>query len=166
MFGKKRVEDSQADGHQVAVVAVPQDSRIEMPPVTGRSAASRPSALQSQQDVDASSVTVISAAASFEGALVSSGPLHLHCELRGELDAPFILVGPMGSARGSIRAKEASVEGYVEGEVVCGKLKAGSQASLHGVIRCEALEVAIGAALSGTFLIGPDAFVLSNPGKR
>jgi cytoskeletal protein CcmA (bactofilin family) len=101
--------------------------------------------------------SVISQAVRMEGSIVSSGPLHLHCDLTGHITAPFVLIGSMGKAKGTLHVDEINVEGSLEGDVNCKLLKAGRNAFLHGDISCENLQVALGATVSGSLVVGPSS---------
>jgi len=98
--------------------------------------------------------SVISQAVRMEGSIISSGPLHLHCDLKGQVTAPFVLIGATGKANVNLQADEINVEGSLEGDVTCKLLKAGGNALLQGNISCDTLQVALGATVSGNLVVG------------
>ena len=149
MFGKKPNETADRPDAALSEFAPTLEDGQPWGASTPVSPASAPSVKEGDQQP-----SVISQSVRFEGSLVSSGPLHLHCELTGQVTAPFVLIGATGKAKGTLNVDEISVEGSLDGDVICKLLKVGRNALVHGDINCENLQVSLGATVSGNLVVG------------
>lgn len=152
MFGKK---SSEAEGRPAANPEEASPASIDEGSWETAESSVSPERGQSRKAVaKEQEPSVISQAVRMEGTIVSTGPLHLHCDMTGDVTAPFVLVGATGKAKGTLRVDEINVEGSLEGEVSCKLLKAGRNAVVHGDITSENMEVALGATVSGNLMVG------------
>ena len=87
--------------------------------------------------------TFIESGAVFEGTLTLTGDFRIDTEFCGKLETNgLIIVGPLGSVVGDIRAREVIIRGAVVGNVLAPRqLVVESTGKLHGDIETACLEI-------------------------
>jgi cytoskeletal protein CcmA (bactofilin family) len=85
------------------------------------------------------------------GHLLSREPLHVNGEVVGTLDLPDnrLTVGPNGSIRAAVSAKEIEIFGVIEGEVKADRVIVRKRATLIGDVCTRALIIEGGAWFEG-----------------
>ncbi|MQA66774.1 MAG: hypothetical protein GEU76_12895 [Alphaproteobacteria bacterium] len=98
--------------------------------------------------------------ATFPSSILSKGMTavgHLHCRgkifingtVQGDVHAPQIVVGSDGYIRGTLRAREALIQGRVDGHVIAFRVVVEGTAVVQGQIFHHELEMAADAFLDG-----------------
>jgi cytoskeletal protein CcmA (bactofilin family) len=85
------------------------------------------------------------------GRVLSRGPLHVNGEVVGSLELPDdrLTVGPNGSIRAAVSAKEIEIFGVIEGEVKADSVIVRKKATLIGDVCTRALIIERGAWFEG-----------------
>ena len=111
--------------------------------VTESSSTARPDEPDSNPVAPSTRGTFIESGAVFEGTLRLTGDFRIDTEFRGELATDgSIIVGPLGSVVGDIRAREVVIRGAVVGNVHAPRqLVVESTGKLHGDIETACLEI-------------------------
>ncbi|NDY82104.1 polymer-forming cytoskeletal protein [Orrella sp. NBD-18] len=146
MFGKKKeLKLDEPSTQQVPVVAPS--------PVIAQStiAASVEPVIVEQNIVEPS---VLSKGVVIKGVIESPGALHFQCHIEGEVNAPQITVGRHGNIKGRVDCDSLTLDGFIDGTIVCTELKAGNTAHLEGSIKCATLNLALGGSINGKIDIG------------
>jgi len=138
-------------------------SPLSPPPLAGRSATSGPS--------------VIGADLSIVGNLMSTGHLHIHGTVQGDIQGVNILVRETAKVTGTISGQEVIVQGEVLGSVKAERVVLAASCKLEGDVFHQSLSIEQGAYFEGKSRRGsPPAhgvahdhdrppFVVDNPSK-
>ena len=98
--------------------------------------------------------SVLSKGVVIKGIIESPGALHFQCHIEGEVNAPQITVGKHGNIRGKVACDSLTLDGFIDGNIICTELKAGNTAQLEGSIKCSTLNLALGGSINGRIEIG------------
>ena len=83
------------------------------------------------------------------GWLESSGEVHVHGIVAGDLAAPRVTVGPSGYVEGTVIAEEATVHGRVYGRLIAPTVVVEATAIIEGPVIHHTISVASGATVHG-----------------
>ena len=99
--------------------------------------------------------SLISEDMTIDGNIESSGLVHIHGTVNGNVSVSELSLAVSGNIKGNVKADSAELMGTQRGKVVSRSLKIHSGAVLKGAVNCEAITVESGAAISGKFQVRP-----------
>ena len=85
--------------------------------------------------------TIIESGTEFDGSVKSECPISLSGTVKGQLDAPSLLVTPTGCMKGKVKVGELRSQGEISGELEAGNVELSGRVSDQTVIRAKNLEV-------------------------
>src|SRR5690554_1800488 len=80
--------------------------------------------------------------------IVAPGPLHVQGTVEGDVQAPHVSLGREGMLRGRLKCGHFVLDGQLEGEVLCREFSAGETARISGTVRCNVLNLKLGASIN------------------
>ena len=146
MFGKKK-------DHKSVDQSAPQQEIIATPTAVVHAPATAPAATAAQVEsfIEQNVIepSVLSKGVVIKGIIESPGALHFQCHIEGEVNAPQITVGRHGNIKGRVECDSLTLDGFIDGTIVCTELKAGNTAHLEGSIKCATLNLSLGGSING-----------------
>jgi|SRR5690554_6204362 len=100
--------------------------------------------------------SVLAPGAVLKGSIVAPGPLHVQGTVEGDVQAPHVSLGREGMLRGRLKCGHFVLDGQLEGEVLCREFSAGETARISGTVRCNVLNLKLGASINAEVLIGEE----------
>ena len=83
------------------------------------------------------------------GNVTTSGSLHLNSEVRGDIRAKELVIGPDALIKGTIRAEHLSLSGQVDGKIIARNVSLTQTARMNGDVVHHSLSIESGAELNG-----------------
>lgn len=102
------------------------------------------------------SPSVLAPGAVLKGSIRAPGPLHLQGTVEGDVQAPHVSLGEQGMLRGRLKCGHFVLDGQMDGEVLCREFTAGETARISGTVRCNVLNLKLGASINADVLIGEE----------
>ena len=99
-------------------------------------------------------LSVIAAGVRIDGSIEAPGPLHIEGTVVGSISAVELIVGVEGRVSGDVTCRKLTVEGRVDGQVTSKEVRLSAEASMDADLRCNTLDVAAGAVLTGNLSTG------------
>lgn len=99
--------------------------------------------------------SLISEDMTIDGNIDSTGVVHIHGCVNGNVSAAKLSLEASGNIKGNVTVESADLLGNQRGKVVSRSLKIHSGATLKGAVVCQELTVESGAFISGKFQVGP-----------
>ncbi len=93
--------------------------------------------------------SILAADLQIDGHVTSTGPVQVHCQIKGNLAGPHLTVEPDARVQGDITAEQLDLGGSVTGDVTAATVNIHPTGRLTGRITYEALSVAAGAIIEG-----------------
>lgn len=106
--------------------------------------------------VDPPAPSVLAPGAVLQGSIRAPGPLHLQGTVEGDVQAPHVSLGEQGTLRGRLKCGHFVLDGQMDGEVLCREFSAGETARISGVVRCNVLNLKLGASINADVMIGEE----------
>lgn len=149
MFGKKKETRPEAQlATPAPVIETPPPAAVEV------QSAALAAAVEPYHEQNVIEPSVLSKGVVIKGIIESPGALHFQCHIEGEVNAPQITVGKHGNIKGKVACDSLTLDGFIDGTIVCTELKAGNTARLEGSIKCATLNLALGGSINGKIDIG------------
>ena len=150
MFGKKK--DARPEAQMATTPTVIETS--PPPAAVELQSAALAAAVEPYHEQNVIEPSVLSKGVVIKGIIESPGALHFQCHIEGEVNAPQITVGKHGNIKGKVACDSLTLDGFIDGTIVCTELKAGNTARLEGSIKCATLNLALGGSINGKIDIG------------
>lgn len=93
--------------------------------------------------------SILAADLQIDGHVTSTGRIEVHCQIKGNLAGPHLMVEPDAKVQGDITAEQLDLGGTVMGDVTATVVDIHPTGRLTGRITYEALSVAAGAIIEG-----------------
>lgn len=150
MFNIKKNDRQNGDGDNAASLANGDAERTLHAPVP------REEAVSPAARAEAAAPSVLAPGAVLKGSIRAPGPLHLQGTVEGDVQAPHVSLGQQGMLRGRLKCGHFVLDGQMDGEVLCREFTAGETARISGTVRCNVLNLKLGASINADVLIGEE----------
>lgn len=130
-----------------------ESARIVQPPPP---AVEEPNGGPAPARSEPASPSVLAPGAVLKGSIRAPGPLHLQGTVEGDVQAPHVSLGEQGVLLGRLKCGHFVLDGQMDGEVLCREFTAGETARISGVVRCNVLNLKLGASINADVLIGEE----------